>query len=452
MAMGIHFAARVDAVLPPNRLVVKRNDMSQEVSMLTAEPFTLRDQVYVQTAPGTLAGCYLRTFWQPVYHSIDLPPGVAKPLQIMSQPFTIYRGKSGQVALLDPRCPHRKAQLSIGTIEGDALRCFYHGWKFDLTGACVEQPPEGSAFADKVSVRSYPIREYLGLIFAYLGDGEAPAFPRFPEFERFKGFVEIDSYSRDCNYFQNLENALDMSHVAFVHADNRASFAGIGDGLNLAADESPWGVQYTYHRPDGAHRIQQFGMPNVFYMTALPTDPEIGWQESVFWWVPIDDERHVQFSIHRVPAVGAAAETIHARRQKRRETIDMRHQDVCADILDGKLLYSDVDVNRVDLVRLQDDLAQIGQGTIVDRRDERLGRGDVGVVAIRKAWHRELTAFQKNEPLTNWTRSAELVPKAWILDDEPAKHGVPNGADAPVVDVRPFIEIKEQLKALHARA
>ena len=68
---------------------------------------------------------------------------------------------------------------------------------------------------------------------------------------------------------------------------------------------------------DGARRVQQFGMPNMFYLTALPTDPDIGWQESLFWWVPIDDLRHMQFSLHRVPAQGDVAERLHARRQAR---------------------------------------------------------------------------------------------------------------------------------------
>lgn len=406
-------------------------------------------EAHVATGPSEPAGLYLRGFWQPVFHAVDLGSGRAIPLRIMGEDYTLYRAESGRTVMLDARCPHRGAQLSAGWIEGDALRCFYHGWKFGADGRCVDQPAEDSAFCDKVSVRSFPTREYLGLVFAFLGEGEPAPFPLFPEFERSAGFVEIDSYFRACNYFQNLENALDMSHVQFVHSDNEASFSGIGRGVDLVAEESSWGVRYQYTRPDGNARVQQFGMPNVFYMNALPTDPEIGWQESLFWWVPIDDARHVQFSLHRVPATGPAAASILRRRQARRSAIDIAHQDACNDVLSGRLALRDLDPQRVDLVRLQDDVAQIGQGRVADRSRERLGRGDAGVIAIRKLWQRELNAFRNGAPLKAWWRTPDLVPAAWSLGGAriSANGGEANGTPQ-IVDVRPYVEVEVQLREL----
>lgn len=402
------------------------------------------------TDPGALAGRYLRLFWQPVYHTADLVPGRAVPLRIMGQDFVLYRGAGGAAHLLDPRCPHRGTQLSAGWIEDDCLRCFYHGWKYAGDGQCVEQPAEDSAFAHKIAVRSYPVQDYLGLIFAFLGDGAPPEFPRHPEFERFDGMVEVDSYLRECNYYQNLENALDMSHVWFVHADNRASFSGIGRGASLEAEESNWGVSYTFTRAGGARRTQQFGMPNAYYMTALPNDPEIGFQESLFWWVPIDESRHMQFSIHRVPAIGEVGRRIRERRQKRRTEIDLAHQRVCEDVLKGRVTLGEIDKNRVDLVRLQDDIAQVGQGPIADRTSERPGRADVGVITIRKIWARELAALAAGRPLKTWQRDDTIHPTAWTIsgsllrDVQDAAGGEPE-----IVDVRPHVEIAIQLAALH---
>jgi len=411
---------------------------------------------FVQTGPDTPAGRYLRRFWQPVYHSGDLVANRPVPLRIMSQGYTLYRGASGRATLMDERCPHRGAQLSAGWVEGDDLRCFYHGWKFAGSGQCIEQPAENSAaFASKIGLRSYPVREYLGLVFAYLGEGEPPEFPLYPEFDSFDGLVEVDSYARHCNYFQNLENALDMSHVGFVHGDNQVAYHRIGSGDGSRAEESAWGVKYSFTRTDGKQRIQQFGMPNIFYMLALPTDEEIGWQESLFWWVPIDDELHMQFSLHRVPARDEAARRIRERRQQRRTEIDLAHQDVCEQILNGRLRLQDVDSRRVDLVRLQDDIAQLAQGRRADRSSEHLGSADIGVAAVRRLWRREVGRLSRSEPLKDWQRTDDLIPAAWgLVGAAPHKFGLEEGAagQLEVVDVRPYVEIDRQLDALHGAA
>jgi len=399
---------------------------------------------------STPTGQYLRSFWQPVYHICDLESGHATPLRIMNQTFTLYRGESGDFHLTEARCPHRRTLLSTGRVEGECISCFYHGWKFDSDGQCVEQPAEDSEFAHKVKIQTYPTRQYLGLVFAFLGEGVPPDFPIYPEFDQFDGLIEVDSYRRDCNFFHNLENALDMSHVEFVHGNNEAAFSGFGHGSRLSAIESDWGVEYSFKREDGQLRINHFGMPNIFYMNALPTDPDIGWQESLFWWVPIDDGRHVQFSIHRVPIHGEARRRVSDKRQARRHEIDQSHLELCKEILEGRLRLQDVDPLRADIVRLQDDVAQLGQGIMADRTGERLGRGDVGVIAIRKLWQRELFAFETGHSLKNWRRDANITPKTWGLAGDPPQTGVvEEGCEPDIVDVRPYIEIKEQMELHH---
>jgi len=412
----------------------------------------------VSEAECTLAGAdqaggrYLRQFWQPVYHTADLKAGAAVPLKIMNDDFTLYRAESGGVHLTEARCPHRGTQLSTGWVEGEAIRCFYHGWKFGADGKCLEQPAEENSFCGRVSVRTWPVREYLGLVFAFLGQGPAPEFPRYPEFENFDGLLEIDSYSRNCNFFQNLENALDMAHVGFVHGDNRASFQGIGLGRSLKALESDWGITYTFTRADGRERIQQFGMPNIFYMTALPNEEDVEWQESLFWWVPVTDLIHMQFSLHRVPLRGEAVVRFKARREVRRSQIDVSHQELCEDILAGRATMRDALKQRVDVVRLQDDVAQIGQGRMANRDHEKLGRADIGVAVTRKLWRREVNALVQGAPLKHWQRDAKLVPKVWQLhagQSDAALAQMTKTAVPEIIDIRPHIEVKEQLGVLH---
>ncbi len=139
------------------------------MAITTARPRAATLDELACTGPGTLAGRYLRRFWQPVYHAFDLPPGHAKPVRIMSEDFTLYRGEGGAPHLVAFRCAHRGTQLSTGWVEGDCIRCFYHGWKYDQTGQCVEMPAEDPSFPPKVKIASYPTREYLGLLWAYLG-------------------------------------------------------------------------------------------------------------------------------------------------------------------------------------------------------------------------------------------------------------------------------------------
>jgi 5,5'-dehydrodivanillate O-demethylase len=421
----------------------------------TVQRVSSQSDDFTSTEPGSPARAFLCRTWLPIYHAVDLKTKRPVPLRIMNENFTLYRGEGGDVFLVEPRCPHRGTQLSTAWVDGNALRCFYHGWKFESDGRCSEQPAEESSFCHKVSIKTWPVKEYLGLIFAFLGDGDPPAFPRYPEFENFAGMLEIDTYLRRCNYFQAIDNALDMSHVAFTHGNNQVAFDKIGLGRSLDAEESDWGVTYTFTRDDGEKRIQQFGMPNVLHLTALPTDPEIGWQESLFWWVPIDDTSHLQFSLHRVPATGETAKRLHQKRLDRRARIDIAHQDACDMILSGRARMDDFDFDRVDLVRLQDDVAQLGQGAIADRSAEHLGRADVGLTAIRRLWRRELGNFVSNRPLKAWKKTDNIKVRAWKIQGALSNitgSSIATSRDATpeIVDVRPLVEVEMQMKALHA--
>jgi 5,5'-dehydrodivanillate O-demethylase len=386
---------------------------------------TVKDLAH--TAPSTLAGRYLRRFWQPIYYGRDLAPGKAKPVRVMNEDFTIYRGESGAPHLIGFRCAHRGMQLSPGWVEGDSLRCFYHGWKYDGAGRCVEQPAEPEPFCHKVRIPGYPIREYLGLIFAYLGEGDPPEFPRYPEFERSNGLLEVgvDSYVRACNYFNNLENSVDSTHVGFVHRAHRSAFDGLKDSPVLSAEESEWGVTFQIRRPSGIARTQQVGMPNIFHMhTSIPSDRELGWKESLIWWVPLDDESHIQFRVNLVPVTGEAAEKYKVREAERLAKI-VPHGKAAEEILAGRMTFDDVEWERTDMVRLQDDVAQIGQGRVADREHERLGRGDIGVILLRKIWLRELQALADGKPLKNWRRPAALRPVNWHREQSAAPRGEP---------------------------
>jgi 5,5'-dehydrodivanillate O-demethylase len=354
------------------------------------------------TGPGTLAGQYMRMFWQPVYHSADLPVGRAKPIKIMNVDYTLYRGNSGQPYLTDFRCPHRGTQLSAGWVEGDAVRCRYHGWKFDKTGQCVEQPAEPKPFADRVKIKPYPCQDYLGLIFAYLGEGDAPPLPRYPTYENFEGILEHDSYVRGCNYFNNMDNAGDHAHSGFAHRNNPGSFDGLTSSPTMECRESKWGITIASRWPDQM-RVSQYGMPNVYNHKAQPTDPSVAiFREFMAWWVPIDDESHWQFTVARVELSPDKARQYLERRDQRVAKRTNSSMELALKVLRGEIEQDDVTPESTDFVRFQDDVVQVGQGTIADHQREILGASDRVVVLRRRMWARELRALAEGKPLTQW--------------------------------------------------
>jgi 5,5'-dehydrodivanillate O-demethylase len=71
-----------------------------------------------QTGPETLAGRYMRLFWQPIHRLDDIAIGRAKPLRVMGEDLTLFRGQSGRVYAVAFQCAHRSAQLSVGRVEG----------------------------------------------------------------------------------------------------------------------------------------------------------------------------------------------------------------------------------------------------------------------------------------------------------------------------------------------
>ena len=118
------------------------------------------DQIDIaRCGPDTLAGRYIRTFWQPVFRSCDLLPGRPKPLRILGEDFTTYRGESGKPYVVGATCAHRLTRMHTGWIEGETLRCFYHGWRFDGAGKCVERPGEKAA-PGNIAIPGYPAEEY----------------------------------------------------------------------------------------------------------------------------------------------------------------------------------------------------------------------------------------------------------------------------------------------------
>jgi 5,5'-dehydrodivanillate O-demethylase len=366
------------------------------------------------TRAGTPGGRFMRRFWIAVHCSEDIAPGKAKAIRIMGEDLTLYRGESGRAQVLEYRCPHRGAQMYHGWVEGDDLRCIYHGWRFAPSGQCVEQPAEGEGFARKVQLKSYPTREWMGLVYAYFGEGAEPDFPPYPAPEG-EGTVDVWSpYKVPCNYLQSFENSMDEVHVAFVHRAGGSHLPLAHNLPELSADETDWGMLRYGRRPGGQVRHTLHYMPAVTRVIVPPLagmDNVGGWPEIYFHWTPIDDENHWWYITSLVRVIGKEAEAFRAKRAEfRRKIAEARPVlDVVRDVWEGRTAL--LDIEHPELAAVQDIVVQAGQGRNADREHERLGRSDIPIILWRKILSRELRMIADSRETKQWkVPPAEVKP------------------------------------------
>ncbi len=369
---------------------------------------------FVSIGPGTPAGRFLRSFWQPVFVADQLAPGKAMPLRILGENFTLYRGESGTPHIVGATCAHRGLTLSVGRIEGDRISCFYHGWTYDGDGQCVAQPAEKKDFADKVKIPGYPTHEYLGLIFAYFGDGAPPEFPRLEVFEG-DGFVENRVSPRDWGFFAQLENSVDEVHFNFTHRQSKFTDVGLNDSIpEITGRETEYGIERIGRRGNQV-RKSYILMPNCMYSKVYYNGKE--WTEHLSWRVPIDDTTHTSFIADFVHKTGAEAEAY--REQMADEKTASKSLEpamsVIKRILAGELHIDDVP-DRPDIVLIQDGVAMIGQGARRDRSNDLLAASDRLVTLLRKLWMREMAAIESGRPIKQWHIPRDLVPTKGLSD------------------------------------
>jgi len=361
-------------------------------------------QDFLKTGPGTLAGRYLRSFWQPVALARDIADGRTKPLRIMSEDFTLARSASGKVQVLAQRCAHRGAALVTGWFEGEILRCSYHGWAYDLNGQCVEQPAETVPFCNSVRVRAYPTEEYLGLIFAYLGEGEAPAFPYLRDFEDPSYLRDVECLVWPCNYFTQLDNSMDPMHTTIAHWQFDR---GMPEELVFA--ETDWGMQCAGKNGDRVGPPSHFTMPNSHEWGGAPRGDKVVWNYARGWRVPLDDEHHLRFGLEVIISKGDAAQR---RLSRRVGDAPVPMEAIAEDVLAGRQRSRDLSAEQYpehQLTNIQDYYNLVGLGDIANHPvSERLGRSDRALIYLRHIWARELKALAEGRPTKQWTRPDSL--------------------------------------------
>jgi len=359
-----------------------------------------------RTGPGTAMGELFRRFWLPALLPSELPTADSDPVRfrILGEDLIAFRDTNGTPAFIAENCPHRGASLFFGRNEEQGLRCVYHGWKFDVTGQCVDMPnePAESDFKTKVQATAYPAQEYAGLIWIYMGPkDQQPPLPKYqwctrPDADQ----TTATKWMQESNYAQALEGNIDSSHVGFLHKTFEHETFRAGGRLEqtqqvTATRETDFGFVY------GARRNTQDGQYYWRVTTyAMPTFTQIASQSRAgngIFLIPRDDESHWWITVTppRLPddpdrtdpkLMGFLTGTAIAdpatlglipgtwRRVRNKDNDYMIDRD-----MQRTHNYTGLPGNRA-----QDQAVTESMGAITDRSKEHLGAADTAIIVMRR--------------------------------------------------------------------
>jgi phthalate 4,5-dioxygenase oxygenase subunit len=369
-----------------------------------------QNDTITRVGKGTPAGQLLRNYWQPVALVEELPAQrPVRAVRLMGQDFVVFKDEQGRYGMLDRDCPHRGADLAAGRLEAGGLRCAFHGWLFDVDGHCLSTPgePAGSTLCKKVRQSAYPVVERSGILFAYIGPGEPPAFPNFDCFAApgeytfaFKGLFE-------CNWLQALEVGIDPAHASFLHRffedeDVNESYGKQFRGASADSDmpitrvlrefESPeilvspadYGLRLIAKRPlddTQTHvRVTNVVFPQAF---VIPMSAEMTITQ---WHVPVDDENCYWYAIFTSFGTPTDKAQMRAQRLELYELPDYisrknRRNNYGFNVDEQQTqTYTGMGFD----INVHDQWAVESQGAIQDRTREHLGTTDKGIIAYRR--------------------------------------------------------------------
>ena len=402
-------------------------------------------------------GTLMRQHWIPACLSdeVAVPDGAPVRARLLGEELVTFRDTRGRLGVIEEHCPHRRASLALGRNEECGLRCVYHGWKFDVSGACVDMPnePPEYGFDNKVRITAYPTEEHGGLIWAYMGPPDKrPALPklewaRVPDSHR-----HISKRFQETNYLQALEGGIDSSHSNFLHATVDAFRA---TDSYLAEVKNSSNLRAKYHLLDKAPRftvkktdyglviaVRRNAEEDTYYwrMTQflLPSHTMIPHQKGKsihgHCWVPRDDETCWVWTISWNPDAplsqedrdAIANETFVHSKVEPVTFRPLRNKDNNYGI--DRDLQRTTTMTGIHGFAAQDQALQESMGATVDRTRERLGTSDTAIIATRRLLLQEIRALQQGrEPEaahrgdSYWVRSCSLLLNRGLDFDEGAR-------------------------------
>ena len=372
------------------------------------------NDLLTQTGPGTPMGRLFRSYWIPALLAEELPENDCPPVRVklLSERLLAFRDTKGRYGLIDEFCAHRGVSLWFGRNEDCGLRCAYHGWKYDVTGQCIDMPaePETSRFADKIKLQSYPLIARGDVLWTYMGPADTQPPPPHWEFVTVAPPQTMTTKRlQESNWLQAMEGGIDSSHVPFLHRSDLNTdplFRGAKGNTYTLTDtrpvfevvESPGGLYIGARRnaEDGNYywRITQWVMPSF---TMIPPRGDHAIHGHL--WIPIDDENCWTWSYDYHPIRALTDEEVAAIRAGKGIHVKYvpgtyrpfanKDNDY---LIDRSAQKAGRTFSGVEGFAMQDASLQESMGPIVDRTKENLGTTDSGIIMAR---HRLLRAVKE---------------------------------------------------------
>ncbi|MCH7482969.1 MAG: aromatic ring-hydroxylating dioxygenase subunit alpha [Chloroflexi bacterium] len=382
--------------------------------MLTIE----QNERFTQVGAGTPMGELFRRYWYPIAAASQLKDLSTKKVRLLGEDLILYKDRSGTLGLIEPHCAHRRMNLIYGIPEEHGLRCPYHGWLYDETGQCTEQPYEetedpDARFKDKIKMKAYPVEQKAGLIFAYLGPAPAPLVPNWDVFAADDVIRDIGYAELPCSWLQCQENSLDPVHLEWLHvgwANYIAEMRGESDNVRphrhhakIGFDRFEYGIYKRRVMEGGSEEDTSWreGHPIVFpYFlrqggSGIHRDHWSTVGPSFQIRVPLDDTHTGHWWVMCHPKLDTDPE-------QRPEDVPFFQPPVVELDEDGQPRWSILDTNSA-----QDVAAWITQGPIADRTGENLGRSDKGIIMFRQMLEENIRIVEDGGDPMNTFRDPE---------------------------------------------
>lgn len=395
-----------------------------------------RNDLITQTGPGTPMGEVFRCYWHPALLAEELPGPDCEPVRIelLSEKLIAFRDTEGRLGLMDELCAHRRTSLWFARNEENGLRCPYHGWKYDVTGQCVEVPSEDADYCKNIKLKAYSLVEKGGILWAFMGNPEKK--PPLPEWE----FINVKPARRfttkrfqACNWLQAMEGGIDSSHVSFLHSKSLETdplFKGAGGNKYNLGDMKPVfevsdtegglliGARRNAEDNQYYWRITPWIMPSFTMVPPRGDHPVHG-----HFWIPINDNSCWTWSFdyksqRDFTAIELAAmadgQGVHCKyvpgtylplANKSNDYLMNRNAQKAG------LTYSGIES-----IAIQDAAMQESMGPICDRSNEKLAPTDKGIMMARRKIFKAIKNLQKNgeippgvDPAHHNIRSASVL-------------------------------------------